>query len=304
MKVLEDSVKGPFDLSIVGLGYEQRASKRFNQERETLGEVLVLGYLKHNKTPQYQENKANYLSHDTTVFEGDDHDVKSRLIQWLTDNSSSNSEAMKVLIDITVFSRSRLSALLYILIKALPKGSILTISYEISQFVEPTTGLSPIKTVGDVIPELSGSIGDLTKPTSLILGLGYEDGKALGLANYIDSEFNFAFLPTGIDQRFDELVLKNNQALLNEIPSSRIINYRLDQPYNTYLDMRDLTNAVSSYTAPLIAPLGPKMLTAISVLVAIEFDELIPVWRVSSEFEEQPVDRKASGHCISLSVAI
>ncbi|NLS13902.1 hypothetical protein HGP28_13490 [Vibrio sp. SM6] len=304
MKVIEDSFNGPFHLSILGLGYEKRALERFTQERSNLGDVLVLGYNKHNETPQYKENKLNYSDSKASIFEGDDVEIRLYTREWLDSKIKSKAQQLNVLIDITVLSRSRLSALLYELIIALPAGSTLTISYEISQFVSAPEGLSPIKTVGDVIPELSGAIGDLTKPTSLVLGLGYENGKAIGLANYIDSEHIFVFLPIGIDSRFDESVLQNNKAILNEVPSSRIIKYRLDQPYNTYLDMRDLVNAVSKSTSPLLAPLGPKILTALSVLVSLEFGAQIPVWRVSSELEEQPVDRKASGYSISITVHI
>lgn len=304
MKILSDSFNGPYDLSILGLGYEERATSKYDQEKGLLGEVLALGYLTHNEILHYRTNKDKYISGHSKVFEGNDNDVKSYLNEWLNEKIVDTDVPIHVLIDITVFSRSRLAALLYILVKNLPKKSTLTISYEISKFVAAPDGLSPIKKVGDIIPELSGPIGDLNKPTALISGLGYEDGKALGLATYLEPEFNFALVPIGVDRKFDNLVVKNNQALLNEIPSSRIVHYRLDQPYNTYIDMRDLVSATSSFATPLIAPLGPKILTAISVLIAIEFEEKLPVWRVSSDYEEKPVNRKPSGNSVNLSVLI
>ncbi|ELR8728017.1 hypothetical protein QNE95_002085 [Vibrio vulnificus] len=304
MKILSDSFNGPYDLSILGLGYEERASSKYKQEKSLLGEVLAFGYLTHNEILHYKTNKDMYISGHCKVFEGNDNDVKSFFKEWLDSKIFEKSEPINVLIDITVFSRPRLAALLYILVKSLPKKSTLTISYEISKFVAAPDELSPIRKVGDIIPELSGTIGDLNKPTALILGLGYEDGKAFGLATYLEPEFNFALIPIGVDKKFDDLVVKNNKAFLNEIPNSRIVHYRLDQPYNTYIDMRDLISATSSFATPLIAPLGPKILTAISVLIAIEFDEKLPVWRVSSDYEEKPVNRKPSGNSVNLSVLI
>ncbi|NVJ62467.1 MAG: hypothetical protein HWE27_18910 [Gammaproteobacteria bacterium] len=303
MKVLSNPYNGSYDLSIIGLGYESRAEYQFNKNKEILGHIVSVGYDKYTNFFNYPGLKDKYKSSGIDIIEGNDDDVIFNTINWLNDEICTD-KPINVFIDITVMSRKRLSALIYHLLENLPKKSTLTISYELSSFVQAPSGLSPIRKVGEVIPQLSGDIGDLNYPTSVVLGLGYEEGKALGLVNFIDAEYNYIFVPIGKDIRFDRTVSDNNRILFEGIPENRIFKYRLEHPYNTYLDLRDLVLSISEFSSPLLAPLGPKIFAAISVVLAKELDQGMPVWRVSSEQEEEPVDRAASGNTLQLSIVL
>ncbi|EJC6797912.1 hypothetical protein RGL59_004837 [Vibrio parahaemolyticus] len=293
MRLVKETYSGVYDLAILGLGYEDRASSTFDALGSSLTTVLAIGYEEHTDKFNYQALKEKYQSSNIEVIEGNDQKVVSHCLKWVSCRID-DAKPMRVLIDITVMSRSRLSAILYHVIDLLPKGSKLTVTYQLSDFVEAPEGLSPIKKVGEIIPELSGDIGDLTLPTSVIVGLGYEKGKALGLVTLIDAEYQYLCIPKGLDKRFDECVELNNDPLINATPLNNKIYYNVELPYNTYLDLRDLLISVSSFSNPMLVPLGPKILAAICLVLGKEFGDL-PVWRVSSEHSEIPVNRKASG---------
>ncbi|PSU24682.1 hypothetical protein CTM97_19320 [Photobacterium phosphoreum] len=124
------------------------------------------------------------------------------------------------------------------------------------------------------------------------------------MINLIEADINYLFIPKGTDFKFDEYVLENNTTLINETQKKNIINYPLEDPLSTYIDLKDLVLSLSSFSCPLLAPLGPKMFAAICVIISKEFDEKIPVWRVSSELTEKPMEREASGNILSLSIKI
>lgn len=302
MKLLKERYSGNYDLAILGLGYEDRASSTFDDLKGAFSHALAIGYEHHTDKFNYQSLKIKYENSGVDIIEGDDDKVVIHCLNWVGRHIKSN-KPVRMIVDITVLSRSRLSAILYRVIDLLPKGSKITVTYQLSDFVPAPEGLSPIKKVGEVIPELVGDVGDLTLPTTVIVGLGYEKGKALGLVNLIDAEYYYLCIPKGLDHRFDESVESNNSSLIESTPIKHKIYYNVDLPYNTYLDLRDLLLSVSSFSNPMLVPLGPKILAAICLVLAKEVGD-IPVWRVSSEHSETPVNRKPCGKTIDFVVEV
>ncbi|MFQ2287925.1 hypothetical protein [Aeromonas sp. s3] len=291
-----------FDLAIIGLGYESRATQAYIKQKELFKDIIVIGYNKHTDVFYYNQNKALYEHDALNICEGDDIDVfnfcKNKVIS-LVGNSPIN-----VFVDITVMSRHRLATIILMLIKELPNKSKITISYSPSEFIPPSEQTSPIKIIDDISHYLGSYLGDLSLPTSLILGLGYEKDKALGLCNYLDVQHTFLFSPKSSEIRFEEYVYKNNQFLIESIGNNRVFYYSVESPYTTYLDLKHMVLSLSDYSRPLLIPLGPKILSAISVIIGYELSPKLPVWRASSEHNETPQDRPPSGNQILLSLEI
>jgi len=60
----------------------------------------------------------------------------------------------------------------------------------------------------------------------LVIGLGYERERALGLFEYVDPAVSFAFYTDPApDQRYRDVVLANNSALLKRIPKELIYRH-------------------------------------------------------------------------------
>ncbi len=301
MKMLKESYLGDFDLLIYGLGYESRAtyiSQKYHDESKM---AYALGYDSNTECLFYQKNETYFLEANVVVISGEDESVINAFkIELLKEIENYNS----ILIDITVMSRHRLASILDMLLKYSTKDTKVTIVYAPSVFVSPPNDITPIKKVSEITSEFTGSLGDLSKPTSLIMGLGYEKNKALGLSSYLDSGSDFLFIPKSSEGKFEEIVLDNNKELITQTENKNILYYYIDQPYATYLNLRSLILSVMDYSRPLVVPLGPKVLAAISVVIGRELYPNLPVWRVSSEHTEVPVERKANGQEISFTIQI
>lgn len=286
MKVLKSLEVDTFDLLIIGLGYESRSTASYRENQGSCKKIVAIGYEKNTDILHYQNNKKELLSGNVEVFEKCDSDLNELLATL-----EIYDKKVDVMLDITVFSRHRLAIILDFLMCRLWEESTLTIVYNASKFVSPPEGTTPIKTVAEIAPQFSGMIGDLSRPTSLILGLGYERGKALGLANYFEAGREFAFLPISQEGKFEESVRLNNDELLNLIPDENVFCYEVEKPYSTYLSLKSLVLEALDYSRVLLVPLGPKIIAAISVIVARELHPNVPVWRVSSDHTEEPVER-------------
>ena len=292
MKILTEFISRDFDIAIFGLGFESRSTSTIDTYINQSKKNIVLGYDVNTEKFSYQNNKERFEKLLAKVYETGDEKISSIIQSELHEIPTT---PLKVLVDITVMSRHRLAIVMCELFDNLPKGSIISVVYSISSFVTPPEDNTPIKYVREISPQLSGSLGDLSLPTSVVLGLGYEQNKALGVSNLLDAGFMYAFIPESPVGQFKEQVLNNNSDLLMTIPKDNIFYYDVCSPYSTYLSLRSLILAVREHSRPLLVPLGPKILSSLSVFLGLELRPELPVWRVSSGHAEIPVDRPPSG---------
>ncbi|MGD6737958.1 hypothetical protein ACP5PY_17240 [Photobacterium leiognathi subsp. mandapamensis] len=150
-----------------------------------------------------------------------------------------------------------------------------------------------MKEMGPIIDELSGDLGNLSMPTSIVFGLGYEEHKALGVYNYYDADYSYAFIPNNPYTEFEPLVRKNNAPLLDVISERNTFVYDVTDPYSTYVNLKSLLLNLTDVSRTILVPLGPKIFAAIGVILGKELYPKLPVWRVSSLHTEKPVERTA-----------
>jgi hypothetical protein len=289
MKLLKSSKTEHFDLAIIGLGYESRSTFAYEKYKHVIKECVALGYESNQTVLHYQKNKKTLC--DVEIFESS----CSNVIPYIKDKVDIVNEIddANVLLDITVMTRHRLALVLNYLIKNLKKGTIITICYIASKYVCPPDDMQPVKKVGPLIEELSGALGNLSYSTAAVFGLGYEQSKALGIYNYLEPDSSFCFIPKSVNAEFEDDIKNNNSSLLNSIPPEHIFNYSVYSPYDVYVDLKSLVMSLCETSRVIIVPLGPKILSAVSLIIGIELYPDISVWRVSSLHSEKPVDRVA-----------
>lgn len=302
MRILKDICVSEFDIAICGLGFESRAISAYRTSSERIHKLIVLGYEDNTEYFSYQSNKKVFGENTDKIFEIGDSAVLESLDKSLEDEDFNN--AKHILLDITVMSRHRLAIVLGRLIDILSPDSKLTITYTLSRFIEPPAGSTPVKKVCEIAEGFEGELGDLSLPTSVIIGIGYEEGKALGICNYLDSWRDYIFIPKSPIHDFEVSVRKNNHDLIESTPAEQLLTYNVSSPYSTYLDLKSLVLSLSEYSRPLLIPLGPKILSALCVILSKELTPRIPVWRVSSEYMEVPVERHSSGNEIKFTLQL
>ncbi len=302
MKILKEVFSGRYSIAICGLGFESRAITAFLLAKERIDQLFVLGYDEHTDRFSYKSNKALYEARCDVMHECSDDKVEKFVADWIDEKCL--TDATNVMVDITVMSRHRLATVISILVDKLPKGSSVTVVYTLSEYVPPPTGVSPVKKVCEIANGFEGSLGDLSLPTTVILGLGYEEGKALGVSNYLEAWRDYLFIPRSPIPEFEELVRRNNLDLIMSTPTERTLVFSVTSPYSTYLDLRALVLELREISRPLLIPLGPKVFAALCVVLGKELAPDLPVWRVSSEYLEEPIDRPPSVHEIAFTIAL
>ena len=302
MKVIKSSTITQYDLGIVGLGYESRAITTCNKFKDNIENIIAIGYKEHALAFSYTDNLEFYNSLNVNVIEESDFDLFQKLNTII--NKDWLDKPINCLLDITVMSRTRLATILMFLMENLKKDSTIKICYELAEYTDAPKEISPIRKIGPIIESLSGSLGDIALPSSMIIGLGYEMGKAIGISNYLDTEQQYILIPQALDKRFELLINENNKTLIDSIPNNHIFNYDVCELYKSYLNLRELFVAITEISRPIVVPLGPKILSALCVIISKEMDYTLPVWRVSSEHNEEPVDRKSSGNMYELNLQL
>lgn len=133
------------------------------------------------------------------------------------------------------------------------------------------------------------------KPKALIIGLGYEKGRAKELANKLNAKVTYSFYSDpAVDPRFVDELLENNKDILMNLDSEQIIKYPIyDLNYinssltHLCVDLR-LTHQI------ILAPIGPKPFTLMCFLLNARYPD-IKIWRFSSDVPKDVYDRKPQG---------
>lgn len=283
---------GEFDLAIYGLGYESRSVLAFKKYSLQSKRNIAIGYETNNNAINYKENKNFFEKNNIEIYENDCESIIKK-VKDIVEECVKDINEPKVFIDITVMSRHRMANIIFNLLTYLCKSSKITICYNFSDFVEPPSGLQPVKEMGPIIEGLHGDLGDLSMPTSIVFGLGYEEHKALGVYNYYDADYSYAFVPQNPYSKFEPIVRENNAALLDVMTERNTFTYNITNPYATYIDLKSLVLSLTDISRVILVPLGPKIFAALAVILGKELYPKLPVWRVSSLHSEPPVERNS-----------
>ncbi len=289
----DDSLR-KFDIGLFSLSYESRARAFIERGDFALNKGFAIGYDFHHVF-SYEKNKKFYTDLNFDVFEIADDDLRGIMGHIFSDFSN---QEIDVVFDISSMSRHRISVILTCLLGSLKKGSTITVVYTPAKYSPPPEMCPPVKYIGPICEELTGGLGDLEKPAACIISLGYEENKALGAVNSIDPADCWLFVPVSRQEPFKEKVLDNNASLLSMCGGGRTLFCEIDDPSSMYRDMKSLLKGALRDFRPIFLPLGPKIFTAVAVVLANEFSPHVPVWRVSSGDKEEPVDREADDYSI------
>ena len=133
------------------------------------------------------------------------------------------------------------------------------------------------------------------KPVALILGLGYEKGRAEELLHLLSARYTFVFYADpAVDERFVKDVLENNQELIYQIKDTNLVKYPITDLNSIN---NSLTNVCLSYRIEnqlVFAPVGPKPFTLMCYILAARYPD-IKIWEVKTFGDLTPYDRKAQG---------
>lgn len=290
-----------YDLLVATLGFEHRATAVASTLRDRSEHMVALGF-NHNQLLAYRSNEAWFKSAGFQVE--DDLSTKdfaesfTRNIRRVSEKQS-GSAPPRIAVDVSCLDRLRLAAIIDIL-RTLDLGSLtVDFFYSIAAFIPPSPVLGRNEVAGPVHRRFAGRFLDPGRPLALIAGLGYEIGKVMGAAEYVQASRVIAFVPQSPVTQYEKEVVTANSLLLDELAQRDVMRYEVDDPVRTVAALDAVVRGLKHSHNIVILPGGPKMFALCCLLIQTLHRE-VSVWRVSSGSSIVARDVNPSGHVVGL----
>jgi hypothetical protein len=296
-----DFLHSNYECCLYTLGYEQRSTYIAKQHQGQATRRVAMGFRDFHLF-SYQDNKAWYTGNGFEVIECSDSDFRKHIEQIVAEVVGDSQTAVRVLVDISSMNRFRLASLIDAFRSAQVIRAIrVDFVYCLAEYSPPPSRTFVNKHVGPVSPQFSGWWTEPDRPTAAIVGVGYEQDKALGAIEHVQPSEVWLFFPRSPIAEYTSALNEANRSLIDNVKRERgrILQYNVDEPYALFANLESLVAGLSSRANCILLPFGPKLFALSSLLVASVHRETA-VWRVSGA--EQPSDR--IGHsAYGLSVA-
>lgn len=286
---------------IAALGYERRA-RHIAETLNPKAKRYIAWSFTDRQTLHYQDNACWFSSNGYEIINDSNKYWLCEQLKAASANTSCSSNVIGC-IDISSMTRKRLATIVELCCSGLMKsGASIDFLYSLGAYSPPPTEIAPNTHFGPISPFFAGWTTDPNKPPVAIVGLGYEEGKALGATEYLQADEAWAFIPQSPIETYLSAVKEANSTLLSFLPSRQQINYRPDDPIGCYSLLESLLHGVAPFGRPIILPFGPKIFTLMALLACTKYSEA-SVWRVSAQENEIPSDRLPSECVIGVRVA-
>ena len=173
----------------------------------------------------------------------------------------------------------------------------LAIGYSLSRYIPPPQKWArSVTPVAPVHASFAGW-GDPFMPIHVVVGLGYEAGKAFGAVQYLEPSHCTPLMPISPEERFLVSVEEQNRDFLKRHPHP--LRYEVMQPARTYLSLMSVLSGILRDHRAILLPFGPKILFTLSLLAGLVHPQ-VSVWYVEGEDNQQSDEGSPSGHAALL----
>jgi len=290
-----DVLHSNYECCLYTLGYEQRSTYIARRYQGRANRRVALGY-QDFQLFSYQDNKTWYTGNGFDVIECSDSDFRINIEQIVAEMVGDSRRAVRVLVDISSMNRFRLASLVDVFRNVQGIRTIrVDFVYCLAEYSPPPRLTFVNRHVGPVAPQFSGWWSEPDLQTAAIVGVGYEQDKALGAIEHIQPSEVWLFFPRSPVAEYTSALNYANKSLIDKVKRERwkVLQYDVDVPYALFADLESLVAGLSSRANCIFLPFGPKLFALSSLLVACVHRETA-VWRVSGA--EQPSDRV--GHSV------
>lgn len=299
VRIQKEEGGGAYDADLVALGYESR-SRAIAEEIPVKSKKPVAFGFAENQIFDYLVNRQWYEEHQYAVIEARDDEFRGIFESVLQNVLDTTEGAIRVRVDISSFTRPRLASIVSSFSEAASGRTITAeFAYTLAAFSPPPKELFPNIHVGPVLPDFAGWWTEPERPIVAIVGVGYEENKALGAVEHVQASQIWLFLPASPVKEYSPELQRANATLFDIIDKKYQYLYHVSQPFDSFARLESLTSGLLRNTNPIIFPFGPKIFALNALLVASIHPE-VAVWRVSGA--EELINRTSSGMHFGLGV--
>lgn len=217
---------------------------------------------------------------------------------------AAQDESISLTLDCSSMDRGTLAAILAATKKLHRVFCEIIILYFPQTYSPPSLILETVSRFGPVSRQFSGSSRSSSEKMCLIMGVGYEFGKAIGAQDYLEPDELYAYYPIGTDPNFEDAINKANSDFDFVGDPEKVISYPILQPEALLDSLFDLIDYKRRSHRVMILPMGPKLFAALSLVVALRYHPEVRVWRYSTHDPEHSTlrDAFASGQRVCINV--
>lgn len=285
-----------FDLAFFSCGYESRCIHFFNALHGSLKNIYVFDYSCPGQG-SYDQNARVYksLKHISIIRASTDSaSLRAEIFKALK-SASSGKTCINVYFDISSSNR-KISAIVLELLYFLASNGVesrLTVSYVYSKYVPAPEATATTQTFEPVTPFYSGWSLDSGLPVSLIIGLGYEKGRALSAIEFLEPRRTIAFCPNNGSGSFDKDTGKEYSQIAKSCPSIERHDYNVKSFESLFWSLDSAISGLKENSRVVIIPMGPKLFHLGALLCALSHRPRVHLYRISGGSNDPPVDRVA-----------
>jgi hypothetical protein len=282
-----------YDLAIATIGYEDRSSYFWRTVGPAAASSFAFGFAEH-EVLSFQKNLAYYSQAGFTVDLPDGSGYRSAVEAALL-TSAPDKEMTRVVMDISSLTRDRIAVACECFEEHASKRAVeVDFVYYLAAFQRPGKRIKQNAYAGPVLPSFAGWWRYPELPVAAVIGLGYEENKALGAVDLLQvPEAIWTFMPESAVKEYDAELLLANSELLKRVPEDHRVTYTVEDPSRTYKGIAALRQSISDLYNVVLLPFGPKIFGLASILVGLA-DHHTAVWRISAGIHAKP--REASAH--------
>lgn len=281
-----------YGVAIVGCGYEERSS--YLVRSGLTAERRLAIDLGPGALGSYDKNRSHLGAGNWELVELADALDALRAASGL------------VSIDISSLPRRILARLIRTLVFETSGEVLADIYYAPADFAMSSTAAGRVEPL-TATPLDDFFVGDVRHPSipvALILGLGLEPHRGVGVVELLEPSRVFAMMGVSADNRFRERANSVNQEMLTS-ENTRVLYYDVASISHTFAALESLCFSLQPDYRVVIAPSGPKVYALAALLVGCRRNRERPsIWRVGSQSNADAVDVRESGEVIGARIVV
>ena len=284
-----------FDLILAASGFEKKCISCFSKNEFSAEKKVVLAYTGKLSELNRKVNDNFFQAGDfESIYLSANDSVP--LINFLNEYlNSCRKETIEILIDFSCMTKTWYITLLNYITELDNKLTSVSLFF---YYTPAEYFLSKKKKTGNIAKSIiHNKEGKLKseKPVAMIIGLGLDEEKAEFILKSTNPlQLVLMYPDPAFDRRYVESVLKNNRKIIDKIEIRNLLNYPINNLNLIYELLNNRCLMLRLKFNVIIAPLGPKVFTLISILMAARYPD-IDVWSIPSGsegavYERNPLD--------------
>lgn len=247
----------------------------------------------------YDDNLATYTDSGWRVAREAEWDQ----VLGLLDASDGGGER-RVLVDISSMPRTVLADIVERLSTfAVPPLTSFVYAPGVFEQSVRAAGRAEVLTAGPISPFFAGELRPTSVPIGLVVGLGLEQHRAVGVMELLEPANTWIFTTYSGDERFKDAAERVHRRLLEAFDPASVFEYDIRSIGDTFAALESLTFSAGLRYRLIMAPSGPKVFTLACLLAATGRSSARPaVWRVGGAKVSQAYDIEEAGDLVAARV--